>query len=306
VLTDGGPDGLKVIDRARTLAETLGARVQVVLTRQGETSDLIAVGADRVYVPAEALGGDAESVAGILAPFLEEARPEFILCADGWLGREVAPRLAQRLDAGLATRCLQVSINESDRTLVAVRPMYEGEYYQEVHFAAHWPQMATLITASLSLPYLDSSRSGEVETYSPAPIDSRIRQVEEVSPPNGPVPLETASIVISGGAGLGQDNFEKLQDLAEKLRGSVAGAREAFELGWIEKGGLVDIAGHKLSPRLYMAFGIAGDVMHSAGIKGAGYVVAVHSDPDAPIFAQADLGIVAHPAQVIDRLLAAL
>lgn len=342
VLTDGGPEGLIVVDQARRLAETLGARVQAVLIPGGqgdETSDLIAAGADRVYVAAEgfagdvALAGDAEVTVNALAPFLgeslpagEEAKPEFILCPDGWLGREVAPRLAQRLGAGLAMRCLEVSINESDRTLIAVHPVYEGEYYEVVNFAPHWPQMATLITAPLSQPYLDSYRSGETDTL---PLDlsatPRVRVLGEATPPDGPVPLpalarpgfatragvaqtqvEKASVVVSGGAALGEAGFGKLAALAERLGGAMAGAREAFELGWIEKEQLVDITGHKISPRLYMAFGVAGDVMHAAGIKGAKFVVAVHPDPEAPIFAQADLGIVGDPVEVIEQLLAAL
>ena len=307
VLTDSAPEGLKVVDQARTLAEALGARVQVVLVQEAETKDLIAAGADRVHVAAEGLADDAEATVNALAAFFQETRPEFILCADGWLGREVAPRLAQRLDAGLATRCLEVSINENNRTLVAVRPVYEGEYYQVVNFAPHWPQMATLITAPLSPPYLDSYRTGEVETFAPErPVGERVRVAGEAAPPEEAMPLEKAPIVVCGGAALGEAGFDKLTALAERLGGVVAGAREAFELGWIEKDQLVDITGHKVAPRLYMAFGVAGDVMHAAAIKGARFVVAVHPDPEAPIFAQADLGLVGDPAQVIDRLLAAL
>jgi electron transfer flavoprotein alpha subunit len=320
VLTDGTPEGLVVVDQARRLAEALGARVQAVLIPGGyplgegdETSELIAAGADRVRVAAEGFAGDAVLAGGVevalnaLAPFLEEAKPEFILCADGCVGRGVAPRLAQRLGAGLATRCLEVSINESDRTLIAVRPVYEGEYYEVVNFAPHWPQMATLITAPLSQPYLDRYRSGETETFTPDfPATVRVRVLGEATPPDGPIPLEKASVVVSGGAALGEAGFEKLAALAERLGGAFAGAREAFELGWIEKERLVDITGHKIAPKLYMAFGVAGDVMHAAGVKGAKFVVAVHPDPEAPIFAQADLGIVGDPAEVIEQLLAGL
>lgn len=307
VLSDGTEAGLKVIDQARVLAETLGARVQAVLVAGEETNDLIAAGADRVHVASESLTGDTEVALNALAPLLEEARPEFILCADGWLGQEVAPRLAQRLDAGLATRCLEVSINESDRTLVAVRPAYEGEYYEVVNFAPYWPQMATLITAPLSPPYLDTYRSGETETFTPDDsIASRVRTLGEVAPPQGPVSLEKAALVVSGGAALGEAGFEKLAALAQRLGAAAGGAREAFELGWIEKDRLVDITGHQIAPRLYLAFGVAGDMLHTAGTKDAGFVVAIHPDPEAPIFAQADLGIVGDPSQVIDRLLAAL
>jgi electron transfer flavoprotein alpha subunit len=105
---------------------------------------------------------------------------------------------------------------------------------------------------------------------------------------------------------LGEEGFERLSVLADRLEGSVAGSREAFELGWIEKDRLVDITGHKIAPQLYMAFGVAGDVMHAAAIKGARFVVAVHPDPDAPIFAQADLGIVSDPGQLIQHLIRAL
>jgi electron transfer flavoprotein alpha subunit len=310
VLTDGTAEGLCVIDQARILAETLGARVQAVLIPSGETeetADLIAAGADRVHVAEEGLARDAEAALDALAPFLEEAKPEFILCADDWLGREVVPRLAQRLGAGLAARCLEVSINESDRTLTAVRPVYEGEYYEAVHFAPHWPQVATLITASLSEPYLDGYRTGETETFAPQlPTSRHVRVLGEATPPERQVPLDKASVVVSGGAALGEAGFEKLVALAERLGGAAAGAREAFELGWVEKDQLVDVTGHQVAPQLYVAFGVAGDVLHAAGTKGARFVVAVHPDPDAPIFAQADLGIVGDPSEVIDRLLAAL
>ncbi len=307
VLVDGLPEGLIIVDQARILADALGARVEAVLVRAGEPGDLIAAGADRVYVAAEALPRDADLVMGTLTRWLEEARPEFILFADDWLGRDVAPRLAQRLNAGLATRCLEVGINTSDRTLIATRPAYEGEYYEVVTFAPHWPQVATLITASRSQPYLDRYRSGEIETFTPVYEETgRVRKVGEASPSKRPLGLERASIVVSGGAALGESGFDKLAILAGRLGGAVAGAREAYELGWIEKDRLVDVTGHKISPKLYMAFGVAGDMMHTAAIRGAKCVVAVHPDPDASIFAQADLGIVGDPGEVIDRLLVEL
>lgn len=307
VLTDGGPQGLKVTDQARGLAETLGARVQVVLVEAGEANDLIAAGADRVHASSEGLAGNPDVALNALAPYLEEAKPEFILCPDDWLGQRIAPRLAQRLGAGLATRCLELSINESDRTLVAVRPVYEGEYYEVVNFAPHWPQMATLITAPLSEPYLDNFRTGETEAFSSGPADDgRVRLLGEAAPSSGPISLERASVIVSGGAALGETGFKKLAALAERMGGAMAGAREAFELGWIEKDRLVDVTGHQVAPRLYLAFGVAGDMMHAAGVKGAKFVVAVHPDPDAPILTQADLGIVGDPSQVIDELLATL
>jgi electron transfer flavoprotein alpha subunit len=307
VLADGSPEDLIVVDQAHIRAEALGARVQALLLAGQETQSLIAAGADRVHQARESLAQDGEAALSALAPFLEEARPEFILCADNWLGRQVAPRLAQRLEAGMATRCLELSINPSDRTLVAVRPAYAGEYYQVVNFAPHWPQLATLTTAPRSQPYLDSARAGEIEAFSPQPPPApRVRVVGRSPLARRPVSLEKASVVVSGGAALGQVGFEKLALLAERLGGAVAGAREAFELGWIEKDRLVDVTGHRITPKLYMAFGIAGDGMHTAGMRGAGFVVAVHPDPQAPLLAQADLGLVADPAQAIDLLLAAL
>jgi electron transfer flavoprotein alpha subunit len=333
VLTDGAAEGLKVVDQARTLAETLGARVQALLIpassplgakspagaaspkgarspsgeEEQQAADLIAAGADRVHVASKDLTGDVDVTLATLAPFLEEAKPEFILSADDWLGRELVPRLAQRLEAGLATRCLEVSINASDRTLIAVRPVYQGEYYEVVNFAPHWPQMATLITPPLSEPYLDRYRSGEIERFTPElSTGSRVRVLAEAEPPGRPLPLGKAPVVVSGGAALGEAGFGKLAELAGRLGGTYAGAREAFELGWIEKDQLVDVTGHQIAPQLYMAFGVAGDMLHAAGTKGARFVVAVHPDPDAPIFAQADLGIVGDPSEAIDRLLAAL
>jgi electron transfer flavoprotein alpha subunit len=307
VLTDGAAEGLKVVDQARILAETLGARVQTVLIRGEGTADLIAAGADRVHVAEEGLVRDAEAALDALAAFLEEAKPEFILCADDWLGREVVPRLAQRLGAGLATRCLEVSINERDRTLTALRPLYEGEYYEVVDFAPHWPQVATLIAAPLSEPYLDGYRTGETEVFVPQlPTIRHVRVLGEAPLPEGRVTLDKASLVVSGGVALGEAGFEKLVALAERLGGAAAGAREAFELGWIEKDQLVDITGHQVAPNLYMAFGVSGDMLHTAGTRGAKFVVAVHPDLEAPIFAQADLGIVGDPSEAIDRLLTVL
>ncbi len=314
MLTDGGVSGIKVVAQARTLAETLGARVQAVLVptkepleERIEAADLIAAGADRAHVASEQVTPHAEDALNVLVPLLQDAQPEFILCDDGWLGREVAPRLAQRLGAGLATRCLEVSINETDRTLIALRPVYEGEYYEVVNFAPHWPQMATLITSQLSQPYLDSDRSGETETLATVhSVPGHVRVIGKTTPHDGRPSLDKASIVVSGGAALGEAGFLKLAALADRLEGVVAGAREAFELGWIEKDLLVDITGQQIAPNLYLAFGVAGDVMHAAGVKGAKFVFAVHPDPDAPIFARADLGIVGDPVEVIDRLLAVL
>jgi electron transfer flavoprotein alpha subunit len=307
VLTDGTAGGLKVVDRARVLAEALGGRVQVVLLSGEATADLVAAGADRVHIASDSLPRDVEISLNVLAPFLEEAKPEFILCADDWLGRGLAPRLAERLGAGLATRCLEVSIDERDRTLVVVRSVYGGEYYEVVNFAPHWPQMVTLITAPLGEPYLDGRREGETEVLSWELLPlTHVRTLGQTTPPDEPPSLDRASVVVSGGVALGEAGFEKLAVLAERLGGAAAGAREAFELGWVEKDQLVDLTGHQIAPNLYMAFGVTGDSLHTAGIRGARFVVAVHPDPDVPIFDQADLGVVGDPSEVIDRLLAAL
>ncbi|HLF02344.1 MAG TPA: FAD-binding protein, partial [Anaerolineales bacterium] len=153
-------------------------------------------------------------------------------------------------------------------------------------------------------PHRDASRTGEIESVEAAPAVNRVRALgrADYQPPN--VPLNQASKVVAVGRwGNDDGSISIARQIAEKIGAHFAGDRSAFDSGWIEREQIVGVVGTEIAPDLYIAAGVAGDTLHRVGVEGAKFVVAIHPDPNAPIFKYADAGIVGKPKDVLPRLL---
>ncbi len=309
------PVSLEMVGKAREMAAALGAYVQAVLLGEGLESlaqELIQRGADGVYLADDPRLAEyhLETYAQVLSDLFQEQKPEIILFGATELGQELAPRLAQRLGTGLISDCLALSIDETERVLVARHPVYDGEYFHVSAFLGAKPQMATVRPGAFRLPFADEYRYGEVEEIAVSldGIEGQVKvlstSAEEARPE---VPLSKARVIVAGGRGLGDaEGFALVEELAEALGGQVAGSRGARDEGWIGEERLVGLGGATVKPDLYIACGIPGDVHHYFATQESRFVVAIHQDPNAPIFKTADIGIVGDPKEVIPPLLAEL
>lgn len=296
---------------ARTAADMMGFYVKVALLGSAVTDlagELYPVGADRVYVAEDERLAEfaVEPWLKVLSDLFVAQAPEFVLFGATPLGEALAPRLAQRFGAGLINHALLLKVDDFDRCLVGRRAAYGGEYYEVMTTAGARSHFATVLPDTFGAPYPDASRYGEVET-----VEVNLEGVEVKIKPIGPVDfalpqpkLKAAKQIVSVGRQVG--DIDAAKSLAETLGAELAGAREALDENFIGESQVVGITGERVAPHLYIALGIRGDTMHTWGMKGARYVVAVHPDPDAPILKQADAAIVGDPAKVARELAEAL
>ncbi len=304
------PVTLEAIGAARNLADSLGAYVYAVLLGEGVTGlaqVLYQAGADGTRV-----ADDASLAQFGLAPYLktlsdlfETEQPEVVIFGATVQGQALAPRLAQRMGGGLIEHATALSLDESTRTVQGAIPMYGGEYFELLACPGAGPQFLTVEPGALSEPFIDRYRQGEPTMIEVQPVEPAVRVVGLAEGFDLPaIPLSQASVIVAAGRQAG--DFAAVERLAAALGGQVAGDRGARDAGWIETHQVVDVRGVEVRPDVYVAVGIRGDTFHNAAIEGAGYVVAIHPDPEAPIFQVADFCLEAEPAEVLAPLLEAL
>jgi electron transfer flavoprotein alpha subunit len=306
------PVSLEMLGQARQLSDSLGVYVKAVFLGESPEElrqELVSNGADVVYVTDDPRLREYNTkvYSKVLGDLIEEGKPEIVLLGATSMGRDLAPRLAQRLGTALFSNCLSLEIDEMQRQLLATYPVYGDEYFQTSVCPKARPQMATVLPGAFRRPLADPSRTGEVETI-PVDMDglevrSKVLKVisEEVRPE---VPLGKAKIVVSGGRGMEDaESFALVEELAEALGGQVGGSRGAVDEGWINEEKQVGLGGTQIAPSLYVACGIAGAIQHYAGILDSKFVVAINKDPNATIFQVADVGIVGDVHEVLPALI---
>ncbi|MBN1954884.1 MAG: electron transfer flavoprotein subunit alpha/FixB family protein [Anaerolineae bacterium] len=311
-LVDGGvaPVTLEAIGAARNLADSLGAYVYGVLLGDGVADLALALyqaGADGVRVadhPALASFA-AETYLAVLADLFAAEQPEAVLFGATDMGQQLAARLAQRMGGGLIEHTVALSLDEATRALQASFPVYGGEYFEIAACPQARPQFLTVEPGAFAAPFIDPYRQGSPTMLDVTPLEPAVRRVGEAdgfAPP--PVPLNRARLIVAAGRQAG--DFALVERLAAALGGQVAGDRGARDAGWIESGQVVDLRSATVAPDVYLAVGIRGDTFHNAAIEQARFILAIHPDPQAPIFEVADLGLEADPQQVLPLLLQAL
>jgi electron transfer flavoprotein alpha subunit len=295
---------LETVSEARRLAGPLAASVTTVVIGPGSealAAELTAQGADRVVVFDDPAFGSyaTESYARALAQATSEAKPSVVLVPFTAMGKDLAPRVAARIGAGLASDC--VALEVKDGRLVGRRPMYAGKAYATVEWAAE-PQMATLRPNVFPLGPKDASRPVDL-VRGAADASARGKVTGVGATAQGKVQLSEAQIIVSGGRGLkGPENFHLVESLAEALGAAVGASRAIVDAGWVDHQLQVGQTGRTVSPSLYVACGISGAIQHLAGMSSSKYIVAINKDKDAPIFKVADFGIVGDLFEVLPKL----
>jgi electron transfer flavoprotein alpha subunit len=286
----------QLIGQARKLADELQTAVEVVLLGDNireQPQELIAAGADRVYL------GNApdlsfyhpELYTNIIVRLAREHQPAIMLLGSTSMGRELAPLVAARLETGLTAHCIDLVLDEN-QILEQRIPAYGG--LLSIICPEKRPQMATVASGVFPKPELDADRTAEViELEIPDDVEHRIETLEVVMEEQEGVPLETAPVIVAGGAGAGDsDGWQQIDDLAKLLNAALGCTRPAVDEGWADLETMVGQSGKMVSPECYIGVGLSGELQHMVGIVGAQIMVAINNDAKSPVFEQVDFGIV--------------
>jgi electron transfer flavoprotein alpha subunit len=298
------PAVLELLTKARSLGGTVEA---VAFSPQAEAAaaTLGDYGATTLHAGTDTafgelvLGGPA---ADTLATLAGEHKPDLIMIASTYLGRDVAGRLAAKLDVPVIANGLDVTGNGD----VSVGSAIFGAT-QNVTTAFEGGKPAIVLIRPKS--FAAESGGGKAATVSPvaAAIDDKhrtARLIEHRTEASSGPKLEEAPVVISGGRGLGDPkNFEVLEQLASLVGGAVGASRAVVDAGWVPYSMQVGQTGKTVKPAVYIAVGISGAMQHTVGMKGAKTIVAINRDADAPIFKLADLGVVGDALKILPQVI---
>jgi electron transfer flavoprotein alpha subunit len=296
--TDGQllPVSLQLLGRARQLADELGAQVGAILLGDGieaAASQLVAAGADQVYL------GDAPHLAiyqpdpytSIIVDLARANRPDILLLGSTSMDRELAPLIAAQLETGLTAHCIDLQLDEKGILQQQV-PAYGGLI--SIICPEKRPQMATVAKGVFPNPELDLGKAGEIVRLDvPQETIGQVQTLEIVREEPKGVPLETAQVVVAGGAGVGDEGgWQSIVELAQVLNAGLGSTRPIVDEGWAELETMIGQSGKMLNPTLYIGVALSGEQQHMVGITDAQVMVAINNDENAPVFEQVDFGIV--------------
>ncbi|MGE4272404.1 MAG: electron transfer flavoprotein subunit alpha/FixB family protein [Desulfitobacterium sp.] len=299
---------LELLSEGRRLADAAGLTLTGVLLGH-EVKDLAAVaasqGADRVIVVEDAALKEYTTGAytSVLNRIIRQEDPEVVFIGNTGMGRDLAPRLAQRLGVGSASDCVAVRV-DSTYKLRFRRPIYAGKAYAEVATEAR-PILATIRPNSFSITPPNPDRQAEV-VEATATIDANDLQAivkEVVRQASSRPELTDANIIVSGGRAMkNAENFRLLEELADTIGAAIGASRAAVDSGYREYKYQVGQTGKTVAPTLYIACGISGAIQHLAGMGSSKVIVAINKDPEANIFTVADYGIVGDLYEIVPLL----
>ena len=299
---------LELLSQGRKIADQTGEPLVAVIAGEGIAplaQEAAAYGADRVYLlDSPQLAQYTTGVyTSALTKLIREKEPQAFLLGYTAVGKDLAPRLAQRLGVGLASDVIDIEV-DPEKFLIYKRPVYTGSAYSFVEIVTR-PSLATVRAKSFPVAEPDPSRQAEVieGSVTVGPEDLKVLLKDVALLVTSRPALTEADFVVSGGRGIkAQENFAILEELADVMGGAVGASRAAVDSGWIDNQFQVGQTGSIVAPTLYVACGISGAIQHLAGMGAAKFIVAINKDPEAPIFSVADYGIVGDLFEVVPLL----
>lgn len=313
---------LELMSKGRELADTLNVPLAAVLLGDdvsGCCERLAQFGADKVYLAEHPLLGhyQASSYSKILDALIQKHKPQIVLYGATPCGRDLAPRIASAMKAGLTADCtdLQIGNHEIKKTgekyknlLLQIRPAFGGNIIATIINYDRWPQMATVREGVMPMPEPDVSRKADIvkEEVRLSQADLAIDIMAEHMQAKK-VNLKASRVIVAGGAGVGsKENFKLVWDLAHCLGGAPGATRAAVDLGFIDRDHQVGQTGTTVRPSLYIAIGISGAIQHQAGMANSQKIIAINNDPEAPIFNVAHYKIVGDLNEVVPMMIKAI
>lgn len=321
---DGGHPAevsLELISKGRELADRLGVGVGAFVAGSGIDNlprTLISYGADAVFIADDPRLKHYTTLpyARLMVDLVREQKPQIVLYGATPVGRDLAPRIASELRAGLTADCTDLQIGDHQKPgsdvkyenlLLQIRPAFGGNIIATIVSPDARPQMATVREGVMRMADPNPNRRGEVVRIKPNISDDLlITEVVDRAKAEKSVNLKGARVIVSGGAGVGsKENFALIRELAHVLGAEVGASRAAVDAGFIGHDHQVGQTGTTVRPKLYIACGISGAVQHRAGMSESGKILAINTDPNAPIFSIAHYAIVGDLNNVIPKMIKA-
>jgi electron transfer flavoprotein alpha subunit len=310
---------LELLGRGRELADQLGSELVAFIIGHdlsGAATELIARGADKVFVAEHPRLEFYLTLpySRIAIELIEKYRPSILLIGATNTGRDLAPRIASHMKTGLTADCTDLQIGSYtfgkktwNEVLLQIRPAFGGNIIATIVTPETKPQMATVREGVIRQPDPDYSRKGEIIQLKPELTEEDfILSIVERVKAEKKVNLKSAKIIVAGGMGVGsRENFEIIHELASTLGGDVGASRAAIDAGFIDREYQIGQTGVTVRPNLYIACGISGAIQHRAGMEESQRIIAINTDPKAPIFSVAHYGIVGDLHEVIPKMIKA-
>lgn len=295
--------GFEVVSYAHQLAAKLGT--QTIAVTYGSTgndvlSSLGEYGANKVLVNKSLTNADTGQITKLVLKAVEKENADIVIFSHDLTGRAVAPRVAARLDAGIATSAIAYASTEGAFTVKV--NMFSGKAYGEIELLT----AKKVITVSPNaIAPVKSAQTASVEEFAAETGEQKVKVVSQKKN-EGAVNLPEADLVVSAGRGLkGPENWGMIEELANTLGAATACSRPVADIGWRPHHEHVGQTGLAVAPNLYIAIGISGAIQHLAGVNRSKCIVVINSDPEAPFFKAADYGIVGDAFQVVPQLIEA-
>jgi electron transfer flavoprotein alpha subunit len=301
------PVTFELLGKGREIVEHTGGELQSVVfgSNVGKTRvfELIRYGADRVFLFDDPMftGLNTMVFAHNLVRLCREEKPDIVLIGATCFGRSLGPRVAAALKTGLTADCIDLRVDENG-DLIQIRPAFVGNILAYIKTKTK-PVMSTVRYRVMKARERNGGGSCLIVEKKPeAPPRMGVRLVGEAVPKK--LNIAGAEIIVAGGRGLGSaEGFRLLEELASLLGGVVGSSRPPVDDGWIRKEHQVGYSGSIVKPKLYVACGISGSPQHLFGMRDAETIVAINSDPSAPIFRVADYGIVGDLYHVVPLMI---
>ena len=294
-------EGKKIAEQTKEplIAVILGGKINFL------AEEVASYGVDKVILADDAKLSSYTTAhyTSVLTTLITKQKPQAILFGNTAIGKDLAPRLAQRLEVGLASDCTGIE-NDPVTFLSFRRPIYAGKAFAYVSTKQR-PILATIRPNTFEVNIFEGEHRPQIIEY-PVEIDSmELKEVvkEIIGTVSKRPSLAEARIIVSGGRGLkGPENFKILEELADTIGAAVGASRAAVDAGWIDHDYQIGQTGKTVAPTLYIACGISGAMQHLAGMGSSRYIVAINQDPEANIFNVSDYGIVGDLFEVVPLL----
>ncbi|HBI6904269.1 TPA: electron transfer flavoprotein subunit alpha/FixB family protein [Clostridium perfringens] len=304
---------LELLGEGRKIADKLGSKLTALLIGnkvQNLVEDLSRHGADEVLVvdAPELEHYTTDGYTKAICELANAKKPNIIFIGATFIGRDLGPRVAARLETGLTADCTSLDVDVESGDLLATRPAFGGNLMATIVCPDHRPQMATVRPGVFEkLPLGENDATVENVEIKFNSNDIRTKIVEIIKEHKDIVDISEANVLVAGGRGIGsEENFKMLKELAEVMNGSIAASRAAVEKGWVDKDYQVGQTGKTVRPNIYVACGISGAIQHAAGMQDSDMIIAINKDANAPIMKIADYAIVEDVNKVVPEFITQL
>ncbi|STB44678.1 electron transfer flavoprotein subunit alpha/FixB family protein [Clostridium perfringens] len=304
---------LELLGEGRKIVDKLGSKLTALLIGnkvQNLVEDLSRHGADEVLVvdAPELEHYTTDGYTKAICELANAKKPNIIFIGATFIGRDLGPRVAARLETGLTADCTSLDVDVESGDLLATRPAFGGNLMATIVCPDHRPQMATVRPGVFEkLPLGENDATVENVEIKFNSNDIRTKIVEIIKEHKDIVDISEANVLVAGGRGIGsEENFKMLKELAEVMNGSIAASRAAVEKGWVDKDYQVGQTGKTVRPNIYVACGISGAIQHAAGMQDSDMIIAINKDANAPIMKIADYAIVGDVNKVVPEFIAQL